>query len=482
MRICLISEGAYPRITGGVSSWIQTIIEKMPEHEFIVFSISPKEKSQSEIKYKMPPNLIQLREIFLDAHLIKEPKHGIRYKITESEKKALLSLISSKETDWDTLFQLFVSSRIDSVMNFLGSKDFYDVVYELCSTQFAHVPFTDMFWALRSMVLPLFICIDQKMPEADLYHSVSTGYAGVLGSLAKFQYNKPLILTEHGIYTREREEEIIKATWIKGYFKDIWIDYFYNLSNCAYEHADDISTLFERNREIQVEIGCPIEKTSIIPNGINITRFNPQLRVRKQGIHIGAIVRLVPIKDIKTMLQSFAIVNQEITDVHFYIIGPNEEDEEYFNECLQTAQNLNITHLHFTGEANVLEYLKFLDILVLSSLSEGQPLVILEGLAMGIPYVSTDVGGCKELIEGTTDSIGSAGYIVPAMHFNLLAEKIVVLAKDESLRNKMGENGMKRVNQLYQEDMMLRRYEQLYQKKRGSEEDGGNRISVKGTV
>lgn len=466
MRICLISEGAYPRITGGVSSWIQTMIEKLPEHEFIVFSISPNEKSQTKFKYEMPPNLIELREIFLDAQM-KEPKHGIRYKITESEKEALLSLISSKETDWDTLFQLFVSGRIDSVMNFLGSKDFFDVVYELCSTQFAHVPFTDMFWALRSMVLPLFICIDQKMPEADLYHCVSTGYAGVLGSLAKFQYNKPLLLTEHGIYTREREEEIIKANWIKGYFKDIWIDYFYNLSNCAYEFADDVTTLFDRNREIQIEIGCPIEKTSIIPNGINITRFNPQSRVLKQGIHIGAIVRVVPIKDIKTMLQSFAIVGQEIKDVHFYIIGPNEEDEEYFEECLQTAKNLNINNLHFVGEANVLEYLQFIDILVLSSISEGQPLVILEGLAMGIPYVSTDVGGCKELIEGSSDSFGFAGCIVPVMHFNLLAEKIVMLAKDESLRNQMGQNGMRRVTQFYQENIMLGRYEQLYKKKRG---------------
>ncbi|TXC74923.1 DUF3492 domain-containing protein, partial [Metabacillus litoralis] len=117
---------------------------------------------------------------------------------------------------------------------FLASKDFFDIVYDLCKERFAFVPFTDMFWALRSMVLPLFICMNQKLPEADLYHSVSTGYAGVLGALAKHQFQKPFVLTEHGIYTREREEEIIKASWIKGYFKDIWIDYFYNLSNCAY--------------------------------------------------------------------------------------------------------------------------------------------------------------------------------------------------------------------------------------------------------
>ena len=97
--------------------------------------------------------------------------------------------------------------------------------------------------------------LTEEIPEADIYHSLSTGYSGIIGSFAKYKLSKPFILTEHGIYTREREEEIIKSGWLKGCFKDIWINYFYSLSKCAYDMANNVITLFERNKDIEVELG-----------------------------------------------------------------------------------------------------------------------------------------------------------------------------------------------------------------------------------
>ncbi|KAB2862646.1 MAG: DUF3492 domain-containing protein [Exiguobacterium chiriqhucha] len=479
MKICLISEGAYPHVTGGVSSWIQSIITQMPEHDFIVYSISAKELKGAKPKYTLPPNLIELREIHLGDYLDQAIVTGKRYKLTEAERLAFLSLMSNRQTDWDVLFNFFTSGRIDSVMNFLGSKDFYDIVTILCEKRFMQVPFTDMFWALRSMLLPLFVCIDQKVPVADVYHSVSTGYAGVLGALAKYQYGKPLLITEHGIYTREREEEIIKSSWIKGYFKDVWIDYFYSLSNCAYQYADDVSTLFEGNREIQLELGCPPNKTFLIPNGIDVARFSPELRATRPGIHIGAIVRVVPIKDIKTMLQAFALVQETFPDSNFYIIGPLDEDEDYYDECLDLIDTLDLQNVHFTGPVNVTDYLTFMDILVLSSISEGQPLVILEALAMEIPFVSTDVGGCRELLEGPEDHYGPAGTTVPVMHFHLLALEIIKLIERPESRMTYGQNGRERVLNRYTLHMMIDRYKSYYEK---GERYGRNRISTEASV
>lgn len=476
MKICLISEGAYPYVTGGVSSWIQSMMTSMPEHEFIIYSISARSFKGAESKYTPPGNLINLHEIYLGDYAEDEIKSGKRYNISNEEKQAFLSLIGGGQTDWTVLFDFFVSGRVDSILNFLASKDFFDIVRELCGERFIHVPFTDMFWALRSMVLPLFVCIDQQMPEADVYHSVSTGYAGVLGALAKHQYNKPLILTEHGIYTREREEEIIKADWIKGYFKDIWIDYFYNLSNCAYRFADEVTSLFEGSRGIQIELGCPSKKTSVIANGIDIHRYTIENRKSKPGFHIGAIVRVVPIKDIKTMIQCFSIVQQTLPDAHFYIIGPTNEDEDYYEECLDLVEALQLENVIFTGETDVGKYLQFLDLLVLSSISEGQPLVILEGLSMGIPFVTTDVGGCAELLIGPFDSFGRAGSVVPVMHFHLLAEEIIVLANDPNKRTLYGHNGMKRVHSLYTLPIMISRYQSCYE--RGHHLYGRNRISA----
>ncbi|MCP2035273.1 glycosyltransferase involved in cell wall biosynthesis [Planomicrobium sp. HSC-17F08] len=456
------------------------MIMSMPEHDFIVYSISAKERKSVELKYEQPPNLLELHSIFLGAYAEENIQAGQRYNITQEEKEAFLSLFSGKATNWDALFDFFVSGRVDSVLNFLSSKDFFDIVHALCEKQFIQVPFTDMFWTLRSMVLPLFLCIEQEIPEADLYHSVSTGYAGVLGALARYQCNKPLLLTEHGIYTREREEEIIKADWIKGYFKDIWIDYFDSLSQCTYKYADRVTTLFEGSRQIQIELGCPVDKTAVIANGIDINKFHIQNRqLKNTGIHIGAVVRVVPIKDIKTMIQSFAIVQQEVEDSHFYIIGPYEEDVEYYNECVEMVEDLGIRNLVFTGVVNVQEYLAFLDILVLSSISEGQPLVILEGLAMEIPFVATDVGSCTELLLGKHDEIGPAGVVVPVMHFHLMANEIIALAGNPERRREYGSNGRERVTSLYTLTGMIDKYHQLY---REVNRNGRYRLPTKGTV
>lgn len=245
---------------------------------------------------------------------------------------------------------MFSGNKIDSAINFLKSRDFFDIVHEICLEKYDQVPFTDMFWSIRSMVLPLFLCIKHPLPQADLYHSVSTGYAGVLGSLGKYMNRKPFVLTEHGIYTREREEEIIKAQWVKGYFKDLWIQYFYNLSNCAYKHADKVVTLFQKNKEIQIELGCSPNKIVIIPNGVNREDYIdlPKRGYRNRGeLYIGAIVRVVPIKDIKTMLQSFAIVKQELPNAKFFIMGPTDEDEEYYNECIQLIESLQIEDVFY---------------------------------------------------------------------------------------------------------------------------------------
>lgn len=480
MKICLISEGAYPYVTGGVSSWVQSMILNMPEHEFIVYSISAKERKSVERKYEQPPNLLEFHSVFLGSYVDENIQAGKRYWITKEEKAAFLTLIGGKEIDWPVLFQFFVSGRVDSILNFLSSKDFFDIVHTLCEEKYVQVPFTDMFWTLRSMVLPLFLCINQKVPEADLYHSVSTGYAGVLGALAKHQYNKPLVLTEHGIYTREREEEIIKAAWIQGHFKDIWIDYFYSLSQCAYEYADRVTTLFEASRQIQIELGCPSDKTITIANGIDVDKFYLKNQRRKEkGIYIGAVVRVVPIKDIKTMIQSFSLVQQEIEDSHFYIIGPYEEDPEYYSECLELVANLGLRNLVFTGVVDVQEYLSFMDILVLSSISEGQPLVILEGLAMEIPFVATDVGSCAELLLGKFDAFGPAGTIVPVMHFHLMAKDIIALARNPERRLEYGRNGRERVASIYTLPGMVNKYNSLYKEVSA---DGGHRIPVERTI
>ena len=66
MRICLLTEGSYPYVVGGVSSWTQMLIKGLPEYEFVVYSIGAEEKDRGKYKYKLPDNLVNIQEEFLD--------------------------------------------------------------------------------------------------------------------------------------------------------------------------------------------------------------------------------------------------------------------------------------------------------------------------------------------------------------------------------------------------------------------------------
>lgn len=467
MKICLIAEGSYPYVTGGVSSWIQMLINQMPEHEFIIYSIGAESKLKGNFSYDIPHNVTLVSEFFLDNILLDEGKFGKNYSIDDVNIRNIENLITGEgDVNFQQLFSLFRNKKIKTVSDFFMSRDFFNVVMSSYEKKYATFPFTEYFWTIRSMLLPLLYIINNDIPDADLYHSVSTGYAGIIGSLANFIYNKPFILTEHGIYTREREEEIIKATFVKGYFKDMWIGFFTSLSKCAYSCATEVITLFNKNKLIEIDLGCSADKIKIIPNGINIDnyQYSSVETTSNNVINIGAIVRVVPIKDIKTMLQSFLIVSNEIKNCNFYVMGPTDEDEDYYNECLSLLDTFQIENVQFTGKVNVKEYLNKMDILVLSSISEGQPLAILEGMAAKKPFVTTDVGSCSELIYGLNDDYGPAGIVVPIMNYVKMGNALVELCKDKDLRTEMGLNGYKRVSKFYTLDKFIEGYKKIYGK------------------
>lgn len=471
MRICIIAEGSYPYVTGGVSSWIHNLVLEMPQHEFVIYAIGAQSKQRGQFKYEIPPNIIEVKETFLDEYLNEEGKWGKQFRIPPEQKENIQMLLGLEgEVQWNQLFDFLRNGRFRNAADFLSSKDYFDLLDDLCQKQYSLVPFTEMFWTVRSMILPLFLAIRNEIPKADLYHSVSTGYAGVVGALAKHVHGSPLLLTEHGIYTREREEEIIKAEWVKGYFKDLWIQYFYRLSTCAYQAADHVTTLFHHNKEIQVELGCEESKIEIIPNGVDVDDYRDlPTAAEDSDIRIGAVVRVVPIKDIKTMLQSFAVIKREIPQAEFTIMGPYEEDEEYYEECLQLAAALELADVTFTGSVRVKDYLGKMDILVLTSISEGQPLAILEGMACSKPFVATNVGSCKELLYGLNDGIGPAGLIAPVMHYEQIAQAVIQLCRNRELREEMGRNAFQRVRKFYRQEDVIAGYRTLYESLGGEE-------------
>lgn len=463
MRICFITEGSYPYILGGVSSWIHNMIKAYPEHEFIIYAISTEEKNKGKYKYELPENVVEIVDVFLDEMKLVEGKKGKKYKMLIEHEQALQDLLDGKNMNWEQIFDLFGSQSIHNISEFFMSKNFFNIIYSTYKNYYTYTPFTEFIWTIRSIYVTLFYLLLTPPPKADIYHSVSTGYAGVLGSYGKYLYSTPFILSEHGIYTREREEEIIKADWISGYHKELWTKFFVSLSSCAYEAADTVTSLFEVNKELQIELGCHPEKIQITPNGIRVDAFEHlPSRQEDEWINIGSIARVVPIKDIKTMLLTFDLVKRECANARLYIMGPTEEDEEYYNECLNLLADLGTQDVYFTGPVNIFEHIYQMDILILTSLSEGQPLSILEGMAAKKPHVCTNVGNCRGLLMGENDTFGPNGYIEYIMDYTGLAQSILKLCNSPELRKRFGEAGYERVKHLFTQQQLIGTYRTLY--------------------
>lgn len=464
MKICILAEGSYPYVVGGVSSWINMLIKGMPQHQFIVYAIGAQEKDRGCFKYELPANVIKVQEVFLDSILhFKAPEH-IRAKLTAQQKNALAELLrGTSKFDFKMLLSMFRQIKNQcSFIEIFMCPDFYDVVMQVYKTDFPYLPFTDYFWTVRSMLLPLFYLLQEKYPQADLYHSVAAGYCGVIGAMAAQLEEKPFILTEHGIYSREREEEILKCSWAEGDFKKVWIKYFYALSSLSYQYASLVTTLAENNKAVELALGCAPGKIRIIPNGVKIERFSHVTSdATEHAFTIGAVVRVVPIKDIITTLRGFFLLQQEIPSARLIIMGNCEEDADYFVSCQNLVNSLGLRNVEFTGAVDILTRLDEVDVLVLSSISEGQPLAVLEGMAAKKPFVCTDVGCCRELLYGSEDTAEQAGFIIPVMDFKALAQKLLQLSSP-MLRCQMGEIGCRRVKEHYTYEQFIGSFQNLY--------------------
>lgn len=465
MKICMIAEGCYPYIVGGVSSWIHSIIKLFPDTQFSLITIVSDRSISGKFAYDLPDNLTEIYEVYLqDVDWVGKHKRRKRMRLKKKEIDALRSLMIGENIDWITVFGIFNRKNI-SINNILMSSEFLEMVKEYYSLRFSDITFSDFLWTLRSIYLPLFFLLKCIPPKADIYHCVSTGYAGIIGSRALTLYsNAKLLISEHGIYTREREEEIIKAKWVQGIYKTIWIEQFRKMSKCAYYFADLVTSLFEQARALQIELGCPPEKSIITPNGINTKNFEgiPGKEPQDPYINVGAILRVTPIKDVKTMINAFYYAHQKNSKLKLWIMGPDDEDAEYAEDCRELVRTMHAENIEFTGSIRTTDYIGKMDIMILTSISEGQPLTILEGFAAKKPCIATNVGNCQGLIYGENDSFGDAGIVVSIMNISEITNAILKLANNPELIRQMGENGYQRLMAKYRSIYMEENYRKIY--------------------
>ncbi|MFY8274683.1 GT4 family glycosyltransferase PelF [Pseudoalteromonas sp. SSDWG2] len=488
--ICLLLEGTYPYVRGGVSSWVHQIICGLPEYNFYLVFIGGSKDSYGEQHYTLPENVVGIEKHYLmdnEGLFTPQPRRGKASAFTLWQ-----SVIARFKRPQESLAPEHLQGLLDNLGkkkgitydDFLYSERSWEVIVDLYFEHAQYQSFVDYFWTFRHIYSPLFslVKIAEGLPKARMFHSISTGYAGFLGALAKQQQKVPFLLTEHGIYTKERKIDLTQASWIKDRHsaldtsihkkmeqtRQTWIDFFEQLGRTAYDQADKIIALYEGNRQRQITDGAPAHKTSVVVNGINMARFAPayESRPRQAPKIAGLVGRVVPIKDIKTFIRAIRVAVNELPELEGWIIGPTEEDEGYYHECQLLVNSLGLQdNVKFLGMQNVAEILPKLGACVLTSISEAQPLVLLESMAAGVPCIASEVGSCREILEGMNDedkALGSCGYVTNIADPNQTSAALLELLGDDERWYQMGENGYQRVKRFYREETMYEQYQNLY--------------------
>ena len=482
--VCMLVEGAYPYVTGGVSNWLHQLVSNLPHLSFAIVHIGARRDSRRKALYTLPRNVVAFEEIFLHdaAHNKKRARTrdadaGWQHFSTFHEAIAL-----GGSYERQTLQAWFSQPGFAGLTtsDLLTTRPGWEALVKLYQLYAPRESFVDFFWTFRFTYLPVFAILEAKVPRAGVYHAVSTGFCGLLGALAKIRLKRPLMVTEHGIYTRERDIEISQASWISqltpecdrqnqrlGFFQQWWLNIYRFMERVTYDTADALISITGVNQQYQRKRGADPGKMLIVPNGIDIERLAhlPEQQDPARFL-VGFIGRIVPIKDVKTFIRAIQIASEIIPDLEVYLVGPTEEDVPYFEECARLAAMLKLTAiLHFTGSADVKTYYSKLDVVVLTSLSEGQPLVVLEANCARVPVIASNVGACRELLLGCSpedQALGASGLITPVASPDATAQAIIQLWRDKELRLRMGRAGRQRVQQFYSQETLYGTYDELY--------------------
>lgn len=271
-------------------------------------------------------------------------------------------------------------------------------------------------------------------PQPDLIHahfSYPDGY-GMIGLANKWKV--PLVISALGTIER-------KVAYEGSYVSKQIVE--------AMNFADNVLSVSEDLKLHIINLGISEDKVHVVPNGVDIEKFKPSGKEKSRTLlnlpqdkkivlFVGALRKIKGVDYLIEAAKSFVGTNTVL-----YMVG---RDDGLKKSLEKRAQELKIfNYIKYTGPVNhedIPLWISASDILVLPSLSEGRPNVVLEALSCEIPVVATDVGGIPELMVD-----GETGYLVPAKNPEELSEKINKLLEDASRREKMGRLGRKSIIQ-----------------------------------
>ena len=186
--VLLLLEGTYPYVAGGVSSWVHGLISDLPELRFGILYLAPSWEGRTR-KYSLPPNLEYIQEISaLDltaGWAADRPIPARMWEVLESFQEGLQD---GHVQNFAEIYELLgqTSLRHGSFLDLTRGPQSWDILGRLYQKYAREAPFIDFDYCWRASVLPILHLLGSSSPNARVIHTVCTGWAGFLGTLARW--------------------------------------------------------------------------------------------------------------------------------------------------------------------------------------------------------------------------------------------------------------------------------------------------------
>tara|TARA_R100000908_G_scaffold61985_2_gene40791 strand:+ start:64613 stop:66205 length:1593 start_codon:yes stop_codon:yes gene_type:complete len=481
------TEGSYPYSGGGVSTWAHILCTELKEKvDFHLLAITGNPYVES--RYRLPENITKIIHVPLWG--VDEPSDyydNDRPFSFQIERKSRATKQVTLEY-FKPLFEDFIQCLLNPYTDVQKISDvlyglwkyfqYYDFKQTLRQpllwVEFKHAVLTyfeesdlkkseeprvfDLTFGMRWLyhfLMPIAVDVSK---DIDVCHATLAGFPALSSIAAKYEYGTPGIVTDHGVYMRERLINIGQAD-MPYFSKRLLVDLSTLVSRAVYYTADQISPVTTANKEWEKRFEADEKNIVPIYNGVNTDLFKPTPKPRQteNTPTVIAVAQVFPLKDIETMIRTAALVREEIPEVQFKVYGSLEVDKPYVKKCRELIKELDLeSTFEFGGfHDQPSQIFNEGDISILTSISEGFPYTVIESMSCGRPVVATDVGGIRDALEG-------CGILCKPRDPKDISAGVIKLLKDDDLRLEYGQKARERVLLTFKTEISVDAYYESY--------------------
>lgn len=198
-------------------------------------------------------------------------------------------------------------------------------------------------------------------------------------------------------------------------------------------------------------------------SGVNTNHFSPGMNKTQlnNNVRFSLISRLIWDKGVREFVEAAKIVKEKCPSAHFDLIGNPDEGNPNAVSQRYLAKLKDVKAIRWTGHIDdVKTAIQNSDVIVLpSTYGEGVPRALIEGASMAKALVTTNVPGCREIVDHNIN-----GLIIPPNDVNALIDAMLKLANNPELRYQMGQKGRKKVLEEFDEKIVIQKTLEVYKK------------------